>query len=99
MARRTALLLTLLALAANGWRQQVLRVVIVSPDWRIHRNAFGAIEFRSLNTVVALKEPDGRCRLFEISFKQPNQGGARYGRTEQYGVGWNKDVACANVGK
>jgi hypothetical protein len=85
------------ALGENGWRQQVLKVVITSPEWRIHRTPSGAIDFRSLNTTVALKEPDGRCRLFVISFKQQHQGGGRYGRTEQYGVGDNLDVACENV--
>ncbi len=84
------------ALKANGWHQQVLRVVITSAQWTIHRNAFGVIMFRSVNTTVALKEQDGRCRLFEISFKQPYRGGG-YGAAEQHGVGDNDDIACENV--
>lgn len=84
------------ALAGNGWKQQILRVVITDSAWTIHRNAFGAIEFRSIGTAAAVKEPDGRCRYFEISFKQAYRGGG-YGRTEQYGVGNNYDMACENV--
>lgn len=87
------------ALKANGWKQQILRVAITDSDWHIHRNALGAIEFRSLGASVAMKEPDGRCRYFTLSFKQPFLGGGRYGSTAQYGVGNNFEMLCANVGK
>jgi hypothetical protein len=87
------------AMKANGWKQQLLRLVITEAQWNIHRNAAGVILFRSLNTATAVKEADGRCRYFSISFKQPHLGGGRYGKTEQYGVGDNLDMACANVNK
>jgi hypothetical protein len=86
------------ALKANGWMQEILRVVITAPDWKIHRTPLGAIDFRSLPAAVAMKEPDGRCRFFSLSFKQPYQGG-RFGKTEQHGVGNNEEMACANVNK
>jgi hypothetical protein len=86
------------ALKSNRWNQEMLRVVITDSAWEIHRNAFGAIIFRSIGAAVAMKEPDGRCRYFTLSFKQAYQGGG-YGRTEQHGVGNNYEMACANVNK
>jgi len=86
------------ALKSNGWKQQMLRAVITDSQWQIHRNALGAILFRSIGAAVAMKEPDGRCRFFTLSFKQQYQGGG-YGRTEQYGVGDNFEMACANVNR
>ncbi len=86
------------ALKSNGWKQQMLRVAITDSQWQIHRNALGAIIFRSIGAAVAMKETNGTCRYFTLSFKQAYRGGG-YGQTEQYGVGNNFEMACENVNK
>lgn len=86
------------ALKEQGWKETILRVVITDSQWKIHRNAFGAIEFRSIGAAVAMKEPNGVCKYFTLSFKQDYRGGG-YGKTQQYGVGDKLEMACSNVNK
>lgn len=86
------------ALKEQGWKETILRVVITDSQWKIHRNAFGAIEFRSIGAAVALKGHNGECKYFTLSFKQDYRGGG-YGKTQQYAVGDNFEMACSNVNK
>jgi len=76
------------AIKARGWQNEApIKVVIVEPDWRIVRNSFGVILRKEINTNVILKKTDGTCRLTDISFERPYQGGSNYGATIVYGVG------------
>lgn len=76
------------AIKARGWMNETpIKVVIVEPDWRIIRNPFGIIIRKEINTNVILKKTDGTCRLTDISFERPFQGGNKYGSTIVYGVG------------
>ena len=79
-------------------KQQMLRAVITDSQWTVHRNPLGVILYRSIGAAVAMKEPDGRCRYFRLSFKQQYRGGG-YGQAEQHAVGDNFEMACANVSK
>ncbi|MEW6210763.1 MAG: hypothetical protein AB1631_20530 [Acidobacteriota bacterium] len=84
------------ALKEQGWKEAILRVVVTDSQWTIHRNAFGAIEFRSIGAAAAMKGADGVCKYFTLSFKQDYRGGG-FGKTQQYGVGDNFEMACSNV--
>lgn len=76
------------AIKSRGWQNETpIKVVIVEPDWRIIRNAFGVILRKEINTNVILKKTDGTCRLTDISFERPYQGNNKYGATIVYGVG------------
>ncbi|MBE0644895.1 MAG: hypothetical protein IH600_12495 [Bacteroidetes bacterium] len=83
--------------ALKEWKETPLKVVITEADWTIqHHPVTGAITSRTINTTVAVKKPDGGCRMFEISFRQQYQG-KKYGKAEQYGVGDSADMPCENV--
>lgn len=84
------------ALALGDWQYQVLKINIIRPDWQIHRNALGAITHRSIDTYVAFKMNDGKCKAFNISFKQPFAGGG-YGATQVNGTGDSFEISCEKV--
>jgi hypothetical protein len=83
----------------TDWKEKPLRAVITSKDWTINRNTLtGIIEFRSIWSAVAFKTPDGQCKIFYLSFKQPYKGKG-YGKTESWGVGDSEMISCENVNK
>lgn len=84
------------AIKNAGWKETPLKAVIIDKDWNIHRNILGVILFRSIRAEVAVKTPEGICRLFSLSFNQ-NYDGKSYGKTELYGVGGSQDMPCENV--
>ena len=83
--------------ALSDWKEKPLKVVITDADWTIqHHPVTGAITSRTINTTVAMKKPDGGCRMFVISFRQQYQG-KKYGKAQQYGVGDSADLPCEKV--
>lgn len=70
---------------------KVEKVFIMDSDWRIQRNALGAILRRTLNTAIVVKESNGKYYLRDLSFEQPYSGGGGYGATKVYGVGVKND--------
>lgn len=77
------------AVKAIGWKDTVpVKVVIIEPGWRMVRDAFGTITHREINThVVSRKVADGSYHAGDLSFRQPHQGGQKFGSTEVYGIG------------
>lgn len=79
---------------------KVLKIVIISPEWKYQRNEItGAIEQRYLVTrnVVHLKE--GYCQTLSVIFRQ-NHNGAGYGRTfitEAHGATDDYPIPCEKV--
>ncbi|MFA6571348.1 MAG: hypothetical protein WCT77_08935 [Bacteroidota bacterium] len=82
--------------ALSDWKEKPLKAVITDDDWTIHRSVLGIIEYRTIGAGVAVKKPDGQCRLFWLSFKQ-DYNGKSYGKTQHYGVGDSMDMPCENV--
>lgn len=83
--------------ALKDWKEKPLKVVITDRDWTIQYHPItGAITSRIINTTVAMKKPDGGCRMFVISFQQQYAGG-KYGKAQQYGVGDSADLPCEQV--
>ncbi|MGP1421050.1 MAG: hypothetical protein ACTTKI_05620 [Tannerella sp.] len=70
---------------------KVEKVFIMDSDWRIQRNAVGAILRRTLNTAIVVKESNGKYYLRDLSFEQPYSGGGGYGATKVYGTGVKND--------
>jgi hypothetical protein len=83
----------------SDWEEKPLRVVITGSEWTINRNSVtGIIEFRSIWTAVAVKSPDGKCKIFYLSFRQ-DYNGKSYGKTRRWGVGDSEEISCDNVNK
>lgn len=85
---------------AEGWKNESpIYVVIIEPDWRIIRDAWGKITAREINTFVILKDNDGNCRANDISFRQ-FYNGKKYGNTRFYGLGLRSiPVNCTDYQK
>jgi len=77
------------AVKGQGWTSEgPIKVVIIEPEWRMVRDAFGNITDREINTHTVLKSTnDGSCRANDISFRQPHTGNNTFGRTQFFGLG------------
>ncbi len=86
------------ALVKGKWKYQVLKINIVESKWEIHRNSFGRITHRSIDTYVAFRTDASTCKAYNISFRQ-NYDGQRYGATQVNGVGENFEISPAKLGR
>lgn len=79
---------------------EVLRVVIIDPDWTIRRHEIsGAILHRYIRAGIAVKNADGSCTLWQlVTFQQDYVGGA-FQKTKFDGVGDPVPIPCENVGR
>ena len=83
----------------SDWEEKPLRVVITGTEWTINRNSVtGIIEFRSIWTAVAVKSPDGKCKIFYLSVRQ-DYNGSSYGKTKRWAMGDSEEIACENINK
>ena len=83
------------ALKDNGWTYKVKKINITDADWEIHRNGFGNIFKRTIDTYVCFEMPDGKCKVFNISFKQDYDGS--YGKTQTNATGQSYEVNCNEI--
>ena len=83
------------ALKNGGWNYTVKKINIVETDWEIHRNTFGTITHRSIDTYVGFEMDDKSCKVFNISFKQAYSGS--YGQTQVNGTGQSYVLDCAEI--
>lgn len=63
-----------------------VKALIISPQWEITRNAFGAIIDRTRSANIVFRMKDKSYRLVNLNFKQVYSGGS-YGKTQVGGVG------------
>ena len=79
---------------------EVLRLVIVDPDWTIRRNELtGIIIHRYIRAAAAIKDKDGNCALYNlISFREDYVGG-KFQPLKFDGVSDKIPMDCANVNK
>jgi len=99
-ALTSAMLSAMKASPSAAWRDPILRVVIIDPDWFIERHPIsGAILFRYIRAEVAVKGGDGKCSFYKLcTFKQDYIGG-RFAATRYDGHGDRQAISCENVGK
>lgn len=84
------------ALKDGGWDYQVKKINIVETEWEIHRNNFGYITKRTIDTYTAFTLSDGSCKVFNLSFKQDYNGGT-YGTTQVNGTGQSYLLDCKEI--
>lgn len=79
---------------------QILRLVIIDPDWYIRRHELsGAILHRYIRAAVAIKGKDGVCRVWQLVTFQQNYVGNKFQATKFDGVGDPYEIDCKNVNK
>ena len=75
-----------LATAFYNDGRTAVKALIISPQWEITRNAFGAIIDRTRSANIVFRMSDKSYRLVNLNFKQVYNGGS-YGKTQVGGVG------------
>mgnify|MGYP001175521469 CR=1 FL=1 len=79
---------------------QVIKLVIIDPDWMIRRNELtGIILHRYIRATAAVKNDDGTCTVWQLITFQQDYVGNKFGKTKFDGVGDPYKIPCENVGK
>jgi len=79
---------------------EVLRVVIIDPDWMIRRNEVtGNILHRYIRAAIAVKTSDGACTVWQLVTFQQDYVGNNFQATKFDGVGDPYKIPCENVSK
>lgn len=79
---------------------QVIKLVIIDPDWMIRRNEFtGIILHRYIRATAAVKNDDGTCTVWQLITFQQDYIGNKFDKIKFDGVGDPYKIPCENVGK
>ena len=79
---------------------EVVRVVIIDPEWMIRRNELtGIILHRYIRAAIAVKNSDGTCTVWQLVTFQQDYFGNKFQKTRFDGVGDPYKIPCENVGK
>jgi hypothetical protein len=100
-ARRDAKLeKEMVAIMTALWKQdKVLKAIIIEKDWSNETaqvRGRPVVVARRITAKVASKVQSGKCRIFDIVFRQAKSGGS-FGKTEYHSVGDSEDIPCENV--
>lgn len=79
---------------------EVLRIVIIDPDWMIRRHPVsGIILHRYIRAGIAVKNDDGTCTLWQLVTFQEDYVSGKYQPLRFDGVGDPLKIPCGNVQK
>jgi len=79
---------------------EVLRVVIIDPDWMIRRNELtGIILHRYIRAAIAVKNSDGTCTVWQNVTFQQDYVSDKFQKTKFDGIGDPYKIPCENVKK
>lgn len=79
---------------------EVLRVVIIDPDWMIRRNQItGIILHRYIRAAFAVKNSDGTCTVWQNVTFQQDYVSNKFQKTKFDGIGDPFKIPCENVNK
>ncbi len=83
-----------LATAFYNDGRTAIKALIISPQWEITCNAFGAIIDRTRSANIIFRMADKSYRLVNLNYKQVYNGGS-YGKTQVGGVGMTNSLISA----
>lgn len=79
---------------------EVIRLVIIDPDWMIRRNEYtGIILHRYIRATAAVKNTDGTCTVWQLITFQQDYVSNKFQKTKFDGVGDPYKIPCENVNK
>jgi hypothetical protein len=79
---------------------EVIRLVIIDPDWMIRRNEYtGVILHRYIRATAAVKNDDGTCTIWQLITFQQDYVSNKFQKTKFDGVGDPYKIPCENVNK
>ncbi|MBN1348714.1 hypothetical protein JXJ21_04830 [candidate division KSB1 bacterium] len=79
---------------------EILRVVIIDPDWMIRRNQLtGIILHRYIRAAIAVKNSDGTCTVWQNVTFQQDYVSNKFQKTRFDGIGDPYKIPCESVNK
>lgn len=87
------------AMTAKWKGDTILKAIIVEKGWTdetVVSKGKQVVVARRIAAKIASKVKSGKCRLFEVTFRQAKNGG-KYGPTEYHSVGGSEDISCDSV--
>lgn len=87
------------AFAETGWQESILKINLRTQEWTtLYHNITGNIICRVHEAVIAAKQKDGNCILYNFSIVQEYTGAGKYGPSRLYKNGVLADkILCENV--
>jgi len=89
---------------SNDWKtgfikgKSVVKLVIIDPDWMIRRNEFtGAILHRYIRAAAAVKDGEGKCRVYQLITFQEDYVGGKFKPLRYDGIGDNYEIECDKI--
>lgn len=89
---------------SNDWKtgfikgKSVVKLVIIDPDWIIRRNEFtGAILHRYIRAAAAVKNAEGKCRVYQLITFQEDYVGGKFKPLKYDGAGDSFEIECDKV--
>jgi hypothetical protein len=89
---------------SNDWKtgfikgKSLVKLVIIDPDWMIRRNEFtGAVLHRYIRAAAAVKDADGKCRVYQLITFQEDFIGGKFKPLKYDGVGDGFEIECDKV--
>jgi len=77
---------------------EVIKFVIIDPDWIIRRNEVtGIILHRYIRATAAVKNSDGTCTVWQLITFQQDYVSNKFGKTKFDGVGDPYRIPCENI--
>lgn len=77
---------------------EVIKLVIIDPDWIIRRNEItGIILHRYIRAAAAVKNADGTCTVWQLITFQQDYVSNKFGKTKFDGVGDPYKIPCENI--
>ncbi|MGA2297802.1 MAG: hypothetical protein ABSG15_09680 [FCB group bacterium] len=80
----------------SDWIDKPVKLVITDYDWIYVRDKWQLMQYRYINTEVAVKNKYGKCKLINVSFKQKFKE-VDFGKTERFAVGSSKEILCDKI--
>ncbi|MBX3044075.1 MAG: hypothetical protein KIT33_04630 [Candidatus Kapabacteria bacterium] len=88
---------------SNDWAKgrfengEVIKIVIVDPDWHIRRHQIsGAILHRYIRAAIGLKFKDGSCAYYQVTY-QEDYIGNKFQALKYDGAGDKHAISCDNI--
>lgn len=76
------------AFGAEGWKEAIVRINILSRDWSIVRNSLtGAIICRTQTAAIVAKQASGNCIMYDFTIRQSYTGNGYSGTSARYAHG------------
>ncbi|MGA2296601.1 MAG: hypothetical protein ABSG15_03535 [FCB group bacterium] len=80
----------------SDWKDKPINISILEPDWNAEQTITGQIIYRYISTCIAVKTPEGDCKLVYVKFKQDFDG-YNFGKTQVYKIEDTKDISCEKI--